>query len=236
MSTTSAVHGRAGIRVAVADSLPLFREGLFALVRRSTTMRWAGHAGTAPDLLRLVEHAHPDVVLLGAGVNRQPQLIPLLTGVRNAVAVVVLLEPGQLNRAHLGELLRAGARGVVARAADPLRITEAIAAATRQIHVDGQLRGLLLPREVAGEEPLPVTPRPALSGREYQVLQLIAEGLSTTQIAASLLLSVETIRTHVRGVLRKLAARDRTHAVALAFRAGLLVVPGQPDGERRQAS
>ncbi|NIH80983.1 response regulator transcription factor [Amycolatopsis viridis] len=232
-----AVHPGPAIRVAVADSLPLLREGLFALVQRSPVMRWAGHATTGPELVRLVGRAQPDVVLLGAGVNREPQLAAVVAAGRSTPAVVVLVEPGQVNRAYLGEALRAGARGVVARDADPLRIAEAISTARRQIHIDGQLRSVLLPREAPGElpGPLPVPRRPALTGREYEVLHLLAEGLSTTQIAAGLLLSVETIRTHVRGVLRKLGARDRTHAVALAFRSGLLVAPEQPTGEGRTA-
>src|SRR5207237_6080950 len=65
-------------------------------------------------------------------------------------------------------------------------------------------------------------PQP-LSRREYQVLQLIADGLENQAIAKILFVSVETVRTHVKSILRKLAARDRTHAVAVAFRSGVLV-------------
>jgi DNA-binding NarL/FixJ family response regulator len=64
--------------------------------------------------------------------------------------------------------------------------------------------------------------RQPLSRREYQVLQLIADGLENQAIATILFVSVETIRTHVKSILRKLASRDRTHAVAIAFRAGVL--------------
>lgn len=66
-----------------------------------------------------------------------------------------------------------------------------------------------------------------LSRREYQVLQLVAEGLENAVIARILYLSVETVRTHVKSILRKLSAHDRTHAVAIAFRAGILII--QPD-------
>ncbi|MFD1049908.1 response regulator transcription factor, partial [Kibdelosporangium lantanae] len=63
-----------------------------------------------------------------------------------------------------------------------------------------------------------------LSRREYQVLQLIADGLENQAIAKILYVSVETVRTHVKSILRKLSARDRTHAVAVAFRSGVLTV------------
>ena len=66
-----------------------------------------------------------------------------------------------------------------------------------------------------------VTQQP-LSRREYQVLQLIADGLENQAIAKILFVSVETVRTHVKSILRKLGARDRTHAVAVAFRTGVL--------------
>jgi DNA-binding NarL/FixJ family response regulator len=62
-----------------------------------------------------------------------------------------------------------------------------------------------------------------LSRREYQVLQLVAEGLENLEIAKILFLSVETVRTHVKSILRKLSARDRTQAVTIAFRGGILI-------------
>jgi DNA-binding NarL/FixJ family response regulator len=68
-----------------------------------------------------------------------------------------------------------------------------------------------------------------LSRREYQVLQLVAEGLENSAIAKLLFLSVETVRTHVKSILRKLSARDRTHAVTIAFRSGILI-PRADDG------
>ncbi|NBH03345.1 helix-turn-helix transcriptional regulator [Amycolatopsis sp. SID8362] len=66
-----------------------------------------------------------------------------------------------------------------------------------------------------------------LSARQHQILSLIAEGNSYAEIGQLLFISTETVRTHVKQVLRRLRARDRTHAVALAYRAGLLVVPGR---------
>ncbi len=68
--------------------------------------------------------------------------------------------------------------------------------------------------------------RPTLTRREYEVLTLIADGLENQQVANELIVSVETVRTHVKGILRKLSARDRTHAVSLAYRSGLLI--GRP--------
>jgi DNA-binding NarL/FixJ family response regulator len=66
--------------------------------------------------------------------------------------------------------------------------------------------------------------RQPLSQRELEVLRLVADGLENQAIADALFVSVETIRTHVKSILRKLASRDRTHAVAVAFRSGVLAV------------
>ncbi len=78
-----------------------------------------------------------------------------------------------------------------------------------------------------------VTARQPLSRREYQVLQLISDGLENQAIAKSLFVSVETIRTHVKSILRKLHARDRAHAVAVAFRLGVLVAHRETPADRR---
>jgi DNA-binding NarL/FixJ family response regulator len=71
-----------------------------------------------------------------------------------------------------------------------------------------------------------------LSRREFQVLQLVAEGLENAAIAKILYLSVETVRTHVKSILRKLSARDRTHAVTIAFRSGILIIQTDDAPER----
>ncbi len=115
-------------------------------------------------------------------------------------------------------MLAAGVHGLVWHAAPPERILQAI----RLARTDGRyLDPMLVPLVPQVRTPAPGRARP-LSNREDQVLRLIADGLSNQAIAERLSLSVETVRTHIKGLLRKLAARDRAHAVAIGFRLGLL--------------
>jgi DNA-binding NarL/FixJ family response regulator len=86
----------------------------------------------------------------------------------------------------------------------------------------GHLARLLVERDPN----LRPTERPTMTRRECEVLTLIADGLENQQVADELIVSVETVRTHVKGILRKLSARDRTHAVSLAYRSELLL--GRP--------
>ncbi len=95
-------------------------------------------------------------------------------------------------------------------------------------HVDQALLPLM---PSTGPVPAADRARMPLSRREYQVLQLIAEGMENSTVAETLFLSVETVRTHVKSILRKLSAHDRTHAVTKAFRAGILVLTPDETGQ-----
>src|SRR5439155_19803321 len=101
-------------------------------------------------------------------------------------------------------------------------------------YIDPALAPLTTPGRSRGGDPsVGRRPRMPLSRREYQVLQLVAEGLENAAIAKVLYLSVETVRTHVKSILRKLSARDRTHAVTIAFRAGILIAQPEDSPERK---
>ena len=110
----------------------------------------------------------------------------------------------------------AGVHGLVEHSSPPDRIMDAIRRSRAEGHyVDPSLNGL-----APGVSGTPAG-RP-LSRREDEVLRLIADGLSNQDIADALVVSVETVRTHIKSLLRKLSARDRAHAVAVGFRLGLL--------------
>ena len=113
-----------------------------------------------------------------------------------------------------------GAHGLVPHSAPPERIMAAI----RRSRTDGQhLDPALADLVTGGLASMSVAGRP-LSRREDEVLRLIADGYSNQGIATALVVSIETVRTHIKSLLRKLSARDRAHAVSLGYRAGLLVV------------
>ncbi|SFJ26568.1 DNA-binding response regulator, NarL/FixJ family, contains REC and HTH domains [Amycolatopsis sacchari] len=200
-------------RVVVVDLDPIYRAGLAWIVDNAPDLEWAGHTATVRGAAQLVAQARPDLVLLDSRVDQQGRLPRLLGGADRVPAVLVVVAERHDEPEYITGALDAGARGVVPRSAGAWHLLECVRAACAG-------RPVQRPRVVSTG---------VLSPREAQVLDLLAEGLGNAAIADVLRLSVETIRTHVRSILRKLRARDRTHAVAIGFRNGLLVPPaGEP--------
>jgi len=216
------VNGAGAIGVALIDSTPLVREGLSALVHRTPGLRWVGAAENPSVGLRLCERLRPNVVLIDAALDPRGQLSQLLGG-QPDLSVVLLIDDARRTTQYIASALTGGVRGVILRSAQPPQLVKAIQSA----HTDGRYLDAALAPTLAA--PLarprqPNGPRQPLSQREHQVLQLIADGLENQAIANVLFVSVETVRTHVKSILRKLSSRDRTHAVAVAFRSGVLNV------------
>ncbi|SFP83278.1 DNA-binding response regulator, NarL/FixJ family, contains REC and HTH domains [Amycolatopsis arida] len=212
--------------VAAVEAAPIFREGLCAVVHRAPGLHWLGHASTHHSSLQMCEQLRPDVVLVDSGLDPRGHLVRLLAaGESTAPTVVVLVRDAQRSARYLGDVFAAGAHAALPRSAEPRRLAEGIHRAhTDRRFVDPSLTALATVGSTRpGAGPV-ARPRLPLSRREYQVLQLLAEGMENSAIAKTLYLSVETVRTHVKSILRKLPARDRTHAVAVAFRSGILVV------------
>ncbi|WP_020669250.1 LuxR C-terminal-related transcriptional regulator [Amycolatopsis nigrescens] len=226
--------GARSLGVAAIDPVPIYRDGLSALVHRTQGLHWVGHAASHHSALQLGEQLRPDVVLVDSGIDPNCHLTKLLATGDPALLIVVLVREVYRNPKYLATAMAAGAHAAVPRSVEPRRLTEAIRRAyVDRRYLDPSLAALTArpkrqpprPRGEPGEADGTQPPRPQmpLSRREYQVLQLVAEGLENSAIAKILYLSVETVRTHVKSILRKLSARDRTHAVTTAFRSGILV-------------
>lgn len=211
-----------GLAVALVDGLPLFRDGVSALVHRTPGMRWVGAAERANAALQLCERYRPNVVVIDSGLDPRSQLGHMLSAADHEPALLVLVGEQHRTTRYLATALASGVHGLVARSAEPPQLVDAIRAVhTERRYLDATLAPILAaPRSKVARLPGPI--QQPLSRREYQVLQLIADGLENQGIAKILYVSVETVRTHVKSILRKLSARDRTHAVAVAFRSGVL--------------
>jgi DNA-binding NarL/FixJ family response regulator len=217
--------------VAIVDQVPLFREGLSARVVRDPGMRLVGVTGQPNAALALRERRDVDVLVVDAVLDPRGRLATVLTQANSALTIVVLVREPHLTGQFLAEMLAAGVHGLVLHSSPPERVLEAIRRSRAEgRYLDPTLAPLMCAAPEAPDPDRPATPTPArrLSQREYQVLQLISDGLSNQGIADNLVLSVETVRTHIKGVLRKLAARDRAHAVSIGFRVGLLAQHGEP--------
>ncbi|WP_018684354.1 response regulator transcription factor [Actinokineospora enzanensis] len=221
-----------GPSVALVDGVPLYREGLSALILRTPGLRWLGAAATPQGAVEFVERYQPDIVLVDSGLDPRGHLGASLGAACPTGVVLLLVRDSHRTTQYVGTAVAAGVHGVVQRSVEPPQLVEAIRAVfdSRRYLDPGLARTVAIPRGRLVR--LADGAQQQLSRREFQVLQLIADGLENQAIAKILFLSVETVRTHVKSILRKLDARDRTHAVAVAFKSGVLIAP-QASGRPR---
>ena len=221
------------IRVVVADDQALVRVGCRTLLEAEDDIEVVGEADTGTAALETIKATRPDVVLMdirmpgvdGLEATRGITAEPTLEGVR-----VLILTTFELDE-YVFEELRAGASGFLLKDADPEELVRAVrVVAGGEALLSPAVTRSVIAQFVASPERLPALPTllEVLTGREREVLGLLATGLSNEEIAVTLVISPATVRTHVNRVMTKLAARDRAQLVVMAYEAGL-VAPGRHD-------
>ncbi|MEV5502818.1 response regulator transcription factor [Nonomuraea fuscirosea] len=211
------------LRVVIADDEDLIRAGLRVILDAEPDLSVVGEAADGAAVLPVVRRERPDVVLMDVRM-------PALDGIRATERLMTLDEPPKVlvvttfeNDDHVYDALLAGASGFLLKRTRPDDLVQAV-----RLVASGE--SLLFPaaiRRLAGRRA--PSPSPArvpgidrLTGREGDVLRLMAKGLSNHEIAADLVVSQETVKTHVGNVLAKLGARDRTQAVIAAYESGFV--------------
>jgi DNA-binding NarL/FixJ family response regulator len=216
---------RVDVSVVVVDDEPLIRSGLRAIIDAEPDLTVVGEAGDGAEVLGVVRRTRPDVVLMDVrmpAVDGIQATRLLLEGLDPAprVLVVTTFE----NDDYVYDALRAGASGFLLKRTPPDDIIAAIrtVAGSESLLFPEAIRSLAL-AHVSEQPHLPTSlDRFQLTEREQEVLRLMAKGLSNAEIAAELVLGVQTIKTHVANTLSKLGARDRTQAVILAYESGFV--------------
>lgn len=214
-------------RVLLADDQPMVRSGL-RLILELAGVEVVGEAGDGAEAAWLASELRPDVVLMDV---RMPGTDGI-EGTRRIVAAalptrVLVLTTFDLDQ-HVYDALRAGAAGFLLKDASA---QELVAAVERTAAGEAPLAPAVLARMVdLFLERAPATePEPpqlaSLSPREREVLALMASGLTNGEIADHLVLSLATVKTHVRSILAKVDARDRVQAVLVAHRFGITAGP-----------
>jgi DNA-binding NarL/FixJ family response regulator len=215
--------GERPVGVLVVDDEALIRTGLRAIIDAEPDLTVVGEAADGAEVPGLVRRLRPDVVLMDVrmpgvdGIQATRHLVQTLPDPPK-VLVVTTFE----NDDHVYDALRVGASGFLLKRARPAELVQAIRTV---VAGDSLLFPAAIRRLAARRAGTPAGDRTGLAQlteREAEVLVLMAKGLSNAEIAGQLVVSLQTVKTHVTNVLAKLEARDRTQAVIAAYDSGFV--------------
>ncbi len=215
------------ISIVIADDQTLVRTGFRMILEAEPDLRVVAEAKDGDEAVQAASRSHPDVVLMDI---RMPRLDGLEATRRilgaGGVTRVLMLTTFDLDE-YVFDALRAGASGFLLKDVPPEQLVAGIrsVASGEALLAPTVTRRLIETFVRAGTRPPPLPQLDDLTEREREVLALIARGMSNAEIAAELVVSGTTVKTHVARVLSKLGVRDRVQAVVLAYEAGV-VTPG----------
>ncbi|GAA4570168.1 response regulator [Planotetraspora kaengkrachanensis] len=213
----------AAIRVVVVDDHPMMREGMRALVASLPDIEVVGEAGDGEAACREVQLTRPDVVVMDlhmpgvSGVEATRSILRVAPATR--VLVLTMFEDDE----SVFAAMRAGASGYLVKGAEQEEIVRSI----RSVAAGQAVFGPTVARRIidffagGGRNATPAEPFPELTGREREVLDLIAAGHSNAVIARRLVISPKTVSNHISAIFAKLQVADRAEAIVRARQAGL---------------
>lgn len=208
-------------RVVVVEDHPLYRDAVVSLVRGLSSFEVVGSHQDAESALAAACEEQPEVVVLDLALPGMDGItaLSLLQSMDPTPSVLVLTMSE--DPLVLAAALRAGARGYVVKGSEPDDIARALEGVARGQVVFGEQIAMAALAQASGRAPSgPAAAFPGLTAREADVLTLLAQGRSNTDIAATLFVSPKTARNHVSSILGKLGAATRAEAVARARDAG----------------
>ncbi len=214
------------LRVLVADDHCLFRQGLIGLMRtRKDLVDVVREAASGREAVRLTQRLRPDVVLLDIQMPDGDGLQAAASIRRTSPETsVVMLTASELDD-HLYEAVRLGARGYLLKSLDAAELFGLLESVAHGEAALTRAMAARLLKSVASHAVNADAGEEALTGREIEVLRLVAQGASNPQIAETLGITVNTVKVHLRNILDKLQVENRTQAAAYAVRVGLAVSP-----------
>ncbi|HEX6304277.1 MAG TPA: response regulator transcription factor [Anaerolineales bacterium] len=208
------------IRVLIADDHAIVREGLRSLIATDPQLKLVGEASDGEEAVRLFAELLPDVTLLDLMMPRKDGITAIEEIKAGCPEAKILVLTSFVEDEKVFPAIKAGALGYLLKETSPDDLLQAI----REVYEGESSLSPAIARKLINElnrpSDAPQTDEP-LSGRELEVLVLIAEGLSNQEIADQLVVSERTVRNHVGNILSKLHLANRTQAALYAVRKGL---------------
>lgn len=209
------------IRLLLADDHRMLREGLRRTLEEEG-LDVVGEAADGEEALRLAAKLRPDVVLMDV-------TMPVLDGVEatrqlheHLPEIPVVILTMHADREVLARAIRAGAAGYLVKDCSTDEVVRTVRlAANGETALSPELAASMLAEAQRADTPAEEL-EPIISRREEEVLQLVADGLSTSEVAAKLYISIKTVKNHLASIYEKLDSRDRTQAVLRAVRMGII--------------
>jgi DNA-binding NarL/FixJ family response regulator len=207
------VNEAAKIRVLSIDDHPLVREGLAALINSQADMDIVGQGATGAEAIKLFGELQPDVALMDVrlpDISGIDAMITILSASPQARVIMVTSSEGDV---EMERALAGGAKGYILKSMPPREVLEAI----RKVHAGKKA----IPPEIAEQLANHMSDE-TLTAREIEVLQQVAEGNRNRDIADRLFISEGTVKVHIQHIMDKLGASDRTQAITIAVRRGII--------------
>lgn len=211
------------IRLLIIDDHEMVREGLKAMLVAEPDFEIVGDAANAEEALGLIEHLHPDVVLLDIrlpGVSGI-ELCSNVTSLYPQTAVIILTTFAE--ESLVAQCIQAGARGFIVKDIERFDLKRSIRAVARGEAVIDSKAAVAVLAQLRRAPQVSQEPSPdPLSTQQIVILRLVAQGLSSREIATQLYLSENTVKGYVQEILHRLGVKNRTEAVMVAVKQGWL--------------
>jgi DNA-binding NarL/FixJ family response regulator len=209
-------------RILLVDDHALVREGLRALLTSNAETEVIGEASTGREALELARNLDPDVVLMDVGMPDLNGFEATRQMKSTAPGARVIALSTHSDKRYVLAMLEAGARGYIVKSAAGEELVRAIETVNRnQIYLSPAIAGVVVDSYLGREYPEEGIGAALLGSREREVLQLLAEGKSSPEIAAVMHISVSTVETHRRNIMRKLDLHSVAELTKFAVREGL---------------
>ncbi len=204
------------VRIVLADDHPLTRAGIAEFLRRESSLDLVGEAEDGAKAWEMIRELKPDVALLDIRMPGMDGVSVAQKVKAEGLATATIMLTSYDAQQYVMASLRAGARGFVLKTVSPKELTVAIATVSKGgLYLDPEVASVMGERDFDPEQ---------LSAREREVLLLAAKGLSSKEVAGRLFISERTVQTHLASIYDKLGSKNKTEALLLALKYGVVTL------------